>query len=350
MHKILIMTDFAIKLLQWYNVNKRLLPWRTTKDPYKVWLSEIIMQQTQVVQGESYYLQFVEHFPTVFDLAAASEQQVLKLWQGLGYYSRARNLHAAAKTIVSDFNGVFPNHYSEIIKLKGVGPYTAAAISSICFGEAKAVVDGNVYRFLSRVKGISTPIDSTEGKKEFALVADELLNKKHPGDHNQAMMEYGALVCRPSSPACNSCVFQDACHAFINDTVDMLPVKAKKVKQQPRYFHYFLIQEGSHIYLEKRTGKDIWENLFQLPLLELSSAKLHTAFSKMHQGQFTFIHRQKHVLSHQIIHASFYLANKSVLNSFDRNLQAAEIKQLDDYPFPQLVANFLHEKLMVKQD
>ncbi|MCU4154802.1 A/G-specific adenine glycosylase [Carboxylicivirga sp. A043] len=344
------MTDFAIKLLQWYNMNKRMLPWRATNDPYKVWLSEIIMQQTQVVQGESYYLKFVESFPTVHELAEASEQQVLKLWQGLGYYSRARNLHAAAKTIVSEYRGVFPCNYNEILKLKGVGPYTAAAISSICFNERKAVVDGNVYRFLSRLKGIRTPIDSTEGKKEFALLADELLNGNKPGDHNQAMMEYGALICKPSSPFCGDCVFKNECSAYLNDTIGLLPVKAKKIKQRHRYFHYFLIQDGSGIVLEKRADNDIWKNLYQLPLMETDKAKLTKGFIEQNKDKFRLINQQKHILSHQIINASFYLADKTILSDFKQEYILAEVGQLDKYPFPQLVANFLMEKLRVKQD
>jgi A/G-specific adenine glycosylase len=306
------------------------------------------MQQTQVIQGESYYLKFIEYFPTVFDLADASEQQVLKLWQGLGYYSRARNLHITAKIIASELKGVFPDTYDEILKLKGVGPYTAAAISSICFDEAKAVVDGNVYRFLSRLKGIHTPIDSTEGKKEFALLANELLDKNNPGNHNQAMMEFGALVCRPSSPNCEQCVFNDECSAYINKVVDTLPIKSKKVKQRPRYFHYFLIQEESKIFIEKRLSNDIWKNLFQLPLLETIKSGLPKDFKQKYIGKFALINQQKHILSHQIINASFYLGDKSMLDNFGNELILVNSCRLDDYPFPQLVVNFLNERLTVQ--
>ncbi|MCG8580322.1 MAG: A/G-specific adenine glycosylase [Bacteroidales bacterium] len=344
------MTDFAIKLHDWYNNNKRMLPWRATNDPYKIWLSEIIMQQTQVIQGEDYYLKFVENFPTVEHLARATEQQVLKLWQGLGYYSRARNLHVAAKTVVSEYQGIFPDTYVDILKLKGVGPYTAAAISSICFNEPKAVVDGNVFRFISRLKGICTPIDSTEGKKEFGIMADDLLDRNNPGDHNQAMMEFGALVCRPAVPACDICVFAEECHAFNNNETQSYPVKAKKVKQRSRYFHYFLIQDGTKVYLEKRLGNDIWKNLYQLPLIESVKDELPKGFLEKYKGNITLINQQKHVLSHQIINASFYLCDKSVVNGFDQTLVAAETGDLNEYPFSQLVANFLREKMKVQVD
>ncbi|WP_430815806.1 A/G-specific adenine glycosylase [Carboxylicivirga sp. RSCT41] len=344
------MTDFAIKLQEWYNTNKRMLPWRASKDPYKVWLSEIIMQQTQVVQGEAYYLKFVENFPTVNDLAKATEQQVLKLWQGLGYYSRARNLHAAAKSIVLEYGGRFPNTFVDILKLKGVGPYTAAAISSICFNEPKAVVDGNVYRFISRIKGVATPIDTTAGKKEFALLADELLDVKNPGDHNQAMMEYGALVCRPAAPACESCIFTSDCYAYIKREIDSLPVKSKKIKQRPRFFHYFLIQDETKIYLEQRSGNDIWKNLYQLPLLETGEKGLSNGFKKDYKGKFSMINQRKHILSHQVIYASFYLADKSLASHFQEPLIVAETNDLPDYPFSQLVANFLREKMKVQED
>lgn len=344
------MTEFAIKLHHWYNSNKRMLPWRVTTDPYKIWLSEVIMQQTQVVQGESYYLKFVENFPTVFDLANATEQKVLKLWQGLGYYSRARNLHVAAKTIVSKYNGVFPDSYKEILGLKGVGPYTAAAISSICFQLPHAVVDGNVYRFISRLKGVFTPIDSAEGKKEFSILANELLDKRNPGEHNQAMMEFGALVCRPSSPVCSDCIFIDECIAYMHSDIASLPVKSKKVKQRTRYFHYFLIQDKAKVYIQKRSGDDIWMNLYQLPLIETTTGGLSEDFEKSHKHKFEFIQQQKHILSHQIIYASFYLAERSLVDSFDYSLIKSEINQLQEYPFSQLVANFLQEKLNVQLD
>ena len=208
------MTDFSILIQAWYRQNKRDLPWRESKDAYKIWLSEIILQQTRVDQGLAYFEKFVHHYPTVFDLAAAPEDEVLNLWQGLGYYSRARNLHAAAQTVVNDFNGVFPADYKKILSLKGVGDYTASAISSIAFGLPHAVVDGNVYRVLARYLCNDTPIDSSKGKKDFKQIAQELLDEKHPGDHNQAVMELGALVCLPRNPQCEICPIRNTCMAF----------------------------------------------------------------------------------------------------------------------------------------
>ena len=223
------MDFFAKRLIKWYNFNKRELPWRSTSDPYKIWLSEIILQQTQVNQGLSYYLKFVEEFQTVKDLAKAPADKVMKLWQGLGYYSRARNLHEAAKNIVNEHKGEFPKAYEDIRALKGVGDYTAAAIASIAYNLPYAVVDGNVYRVLSRIFGIETPIDSTSGKKEFNELANELLTKKNPADYNQAIMEFGALYCRPKNPDCTNCIFNDKCEAYRLNKINLLPVKSKNM-------------------------------------------------------------------------------------------------------------------------
>ena len=220
----------SVKLISWYKKNQRDLPWRKTKDPYKIWLSEIMLQQTQVVQGLSYYLKFTEAFPTIKDLAKAPEDKVMRLWQGLGYYSRARNLHTTAKLVATEYKGFFPKTYDEIIALKGVGDYTAAAIASIAYDLPYAVVDGNVYRVLSRLFNLATPINSTQGKKEFQLLANELLNAKHAALHNSALMEFGALVCRPQNPQCETCVLQGHCLAFKNNTVAALPVKEKTIK------------------------------------------------------------------------------------------------------------------------
>lgn len=350
MHKILIMTDFGIKLQQWYRVNKRILPWRLTRDPYKVWLSEIILQQTQVVQGTSYYLKFVEKYPDVQGLAKASEEEVLRLWQGLGYYSRARNLHASAQFIVNELGGVFPRAYSDIIKLKGVGAYTAAAISSFCFDEPHAAIDGNVYRFISRLKGIRTAIDTTEGKKEFAMVADELLNRTNPGEHNQAMIEFGALVCRPVNPSCQECPFNDGCLALAQNSITELPVKSKKVKQRKRYFHYFLVEKEGGVYLNKRTDNDIWKNLYELPLLEVAKK---TPIKRLVGNTVplpVLVDEKTHVLSHQIIHASFYLADVAILELLEGRFVFVEAKALKTYPFSQLIANFINERIGVQTD
>ncbi|MGB2273007.1 MAG: A/G-specific adenine glycosylase, partial [Flavicella sp.] len=260
---------FSKTLESWYLSNKRDLPWRNSSDPYRIWLSEIILQQTRVTQGLSYYEKFVVAFPTVFDLANAKEEQVLKLWQGLGYYSRARNLHFSAKYIVEELNGVFPKNYSSLLRLKGVGDYTASAIASICFNEKTAVVDGNVYRVLSRYFGISTPINSTKGVKEFKSLAQELLITDNPGQYNQALMEFGALQCVPQNPNCLICPLEQSCDAFAKGIIDTLPVKEKKLKVKKRYFNFIVFQlpKGQTV-IEKRIGKGIWENLFQFPLVE----------------------------------------------------------------------------------
>ena len=237
---------FSNTLIYWYLQNKRALPWRKSKHPYFIWLSEIMLQQTRVVQGLAYYLKFTEEFPTVFDLAKAEESTVLKMWQGLGYYSRARNLHFSAKYIANELNGEFPSTYKEIIKLKGVGDYTASAIASICFNEPTAVVDGNVYRVLSRYFGIATPINSSAGIKEFKALAQSLLNTKQPGTYNQALMDFGAMHCKPQNPLCDTCPFANSCVALEKKLTKELPVKEKKIKITKRYFNFLVIKTDDH--------------------------------------------------------------------------------------------------------
>ena len=263
--------NFAKLLADWYLENKRSLPWRETNEPYRIWLSEIILQQTRVDQGKPYYLSFVKAFPKVEDLAQAEEVDVLKLWQGLGYYSRARNLHASAKYVASDLQGKFPSSYKDLLALKGVGDYTASAIASICYNEPVAVVDGNVFRVLSRIFGIDTPINSTEGVKQFKQLAQELLDKKDPANFNQGIMEFGATHCKPQNPLCDSCPFAAKCVAFNQNRISELPVKLKKQKVKNRYFNYlvFISEEGETI-LEQRRGKGIWEGLYEFPLVETS--------------------------------------------------------------------------------
>ncbi|MBL4704506.1 MAG: A/G-specific adenine glycosylase, partial [Flavobacteriales bacterium] len=262
------MNNFNSKIISWYTVHKRDLPWRKTKNPYKIWLSEIILQQTRIDQGTSYYLKFEAHYPTINDLANASEDEVLKDWQGLGYYSRARNLHGTAKHIVNELGGEFPNTYQEILKLKGVGDYTASAIASFCFGESEAVVDGNVYRVLSRYFGIETPIDSGKGKKEFKQLANQLICTENPSTFNQGIMEFGALQCKPKSPDCSQCPFQSSCVAYAKDKVGLLPIKEKKLKQRNRFFDYFLFLDNQQTILQQRTQKDIWQQLYEFPMIE----------------------------------------------------------------------------------
>ena len=266
------MDIFNSLIHHWYALFKRDLPWRNTRDPYFIWLSEIILQQTRIDQGMAYYMSFTEEFPTIADLASASEDKVLKLWQGLGYYSRARNLHFTARYIAENYNGKFPDEYCLILSLKGIGEYTAAAIASISFNQEYPAVDGNVFRVLSRFYGISDPIDTSAGKKIFVKLATELIKGTDPGMHNQALMEFGALQCTPQKPDCLRCTLSERCYAFANKKVTDLPVKLKKTVQRHRYFNYFDISHGDSTWLKKRVEKDIWKNLFEFPMIETSVA------------------------------------------------------------------------------
>ena len=343
---------FTHTLLSWYRDNKRALPWRDTQDPYLIWISEIILQQTRVAQGYDYYARFVRRFPDVKSLAAADDDEVMRLWQGLGYYSRARNLLAAARSME---DGVFPTTYEGVRALKGVGDYTAAAICSFAYGMPYAVVDGNVYRVLARYFGVDTPIDSTEGKKTFAALAQEMLDASHPADYNQAVMDFGALVCTPQSPACMFCPLAEGCAALAGGRVADLPVKLHRTKVTDRYFNYLFVRLGDDTLLHKRTADDIWQNLYELPLVEtaedLSAEEFlgSRAFADFLQGQSSAEVRPlsrgvKHVLSHRIIHANFYevlLPESSVFPGFLR----VPVADLDAYALPRLVHAFL-EKLL----
>lgn len=340
--------NFSKNVINWYSNNKRDLPWRHTTNPYYIWLSEIILQQTQVKQGLPYYLSFVKAFPTVFNLAESDEESVLKLWQGLGYYSRARNLHFTAKYIVNELNGKFPNTYNEIIKLKGVGDYTASAISSIAFGEIAAVVDGNVYRVLSRFFGIDTPINSTKGVKEFKALATELIDKKQPALFNQAIMEFGAQQCKPKNPYCILCPLQSACVAFQKSKISELPVKLKKLKAKNKYFNYLVcIDNKKNTLLEKRTQKGIWQNLYQFPLIEtpkstdVGSFELMLSENSLLKGldfnlslfnETDIIHK----LSHQHLHTKFWIIEFDKLPS--KGISKEELKK---YPVPALINDFI---------
>ena len=305
------MTDFLQLIYNWYNSNRRNLPWRNTEDPYKIWISEIILQQTRVDQGLEYYLKFIKAFPDVESLASANENQVLKLWQGLGYYSRARNLHESAKVIKAKYNGIFPRSHTAILSLKGIGAYTAAAIASIAFGLPHPVLDGNVYRLLARYFGINSPADSSTGKKEFYKTACEIMPSNHPGFHNQALMEFGALQCTPASPGCFNCPLVSSCFAFNQKKVLQLPVKLKKTGKRSRYFCYYLIESKNSIWLEKRTANDIWKNLYQFPVIE-TTTELSEEFAATNPPHFlngaeyqvkSVSAPQKHILTHQILFA-----------------------------------------------
>jgi A/G-specific adenine glycosylase len=346
------MQQLKAHLYRWYKHAKRDLPWRNTNDPYKIWISEIILQQTRIDQGISYYQRFTERFPDVQELARASEEEVLKLWQGLGYYSRARNLHRAAKIVLNEYKGVFPNSYADIKALPGIGPYTAAAISSIAFGLSYPAVDGNVYRVLSRYFGIPTPIDSTKGKKEFRELAEELIAGSNPGMHNQALMEFGALQCTPKSPDCQNCPLIADCFAAKMKQVGSLPVKQKKTKQINRYFNYYLLEHEDSIYLEKRTGNDIWKNLFQFPLCETQKPLndeevLSLTVPALPAGsQYnirTVSQVRKHILSHQIIWARLIRIEISEDVDIQNPFFKVNKKDISKFAVPRLLELFLEE-------
>ncbi len=346
--------------MPWYRKNKRDLPWRNTKNPYKIWISEIILQQTRVEQGLNYYYRFIEHFPAITDLAQASTDQVLKLWQGLGYYSRARNLHTTARHICKELNGQFPASYTEIHKLKGVGSYTAAAIASFCYNEPYAVVDGNVYRVLSRIFGISSPIDTTSGKKEFALLAQNLMNIKAPATHNQAIMEFGAIQCLPRNPNCETCPFQGHCFAFRNQKISTFPVKEKKTKSSNLYFEYLVLLYKNQTYIHKRTEKNIWQGLYEFPLIEQQRAINEAAFMKQlkqlpwlassHPLHLTSVSPPvKHVLSHRSIYARFWLFNlKTKIKT--TNYELVPQDELQNYAWPRLIDRYLETAPWLQTD
>ena len=347
------MPKFYKILTVWYQQNKRDLPWRTKNDPYWVWVSEIILQQTRVDQGTAYFLRFIERFPDVKTLADAPENEVLKLWQGLGYYSRARNMHVAARQIMNEFNGSFPDTIINIEKLKGIGTYTAAAIASIAFGLPYAAIDGNVYRVLSRMFGIETPIDSTIGKREFSELANELLDRQNPSVFNEALMEFGALQCIPQNPDCNSCPFQNQCIAFNQNKITTLPFKSKKTKAKNRYFNYLFIRQKEHFYLEKREENDIWRNLYQFPLIEsakalnieelLTTEQFKSLFDDMDISVDSISPEIIHVLTHQRLHVRFIEIS---IPKSETSFPWIKIlpNEVHDFPIPKLIDNFLMGK------
>ncbi len=338
---------FSKTLIYWYLQRKRDLPWRKTKDPYLVWLSEIMLQQTRVAQGMSYYHSFSEAFPRVTDLANAEENTVLKMWQGLGYYSRARNLHFTAKYIANELGGKFPNNYNDLLKLKGVGDYTASAIASICFDEATAVVDGNVYRALSRYFGIDTPINSSKGIKEFKALAQSLIDAKQPGTFNQAIMEFGSLQCKPQNPNCKQCPFNNSCVAFEKGKIKELPVKEKKLKVKKRYFNYLVITtENNKTILEERKGKGIWQGLYQFPLIEtdkeidaqefVTSKDFKTLIPTKSNVRLFNEQAIVHKLSHQHLYTRFWIIHQK-----ESSKATTRWEDVKNYPVPVLIDNFL---------
>lgn len=345
------MSSFTQEIYNWFLKNKRDLPWRNTSDPYKIWISEIILQQTRVAQGINYYNRILETFPTVFDLAKASEDDVLKLWQGLGYYTRARNLHFTAKYIVDNYNGIFPNDYKTILSLKGIGNYTAAAIASIAFKLPHAAVDGNIYRVISRYFGISTPIDSNKGRIEIQNIANDLIKGQDAGLHNQAFMEFGALQCTPKAPDCNSCSVKDTCYANKNKLTDQIPVKSKKIKQSTRYFYYYIIESKNSILLEKRNNKDIWKNLFQFPLFESKKelsdeeiVNLQIPLSSEKKANIKSVSTKvKHILTHQTIYARFIHIETENNNMNDSYFIRVNKKDIYKFAVPKLLERYLEK-------
>jgi len=344
--------NFSAQLINWYQVHKRDLPWRNISDPYRIWISEIILQQTRVNQGLDYYLRFVERFPNVEMLAAAEEDEVLKYWQGLGYYSRARNLHQAARQIIQDFGGVFPKTYPEVLRLKGVGTYTAAAICSFAYNLPYAVVDGNVYRVLSRLFAIETPIDSHSGKKEFDSLAQQLIENSAPSLHNQALMEFGALQCVPVSPDCSVCPLRVFCKAYELKMVERLPVKSKKTPTKQRFFNYLVINFNQYIFLQKRTADDIWKNLYEFPLIEtdhlLTEAELfeNDFFQKLFQSikEISILQISKpvhHLLTHRRITAQFITLQIAKKSEALKQFIEIPNTEIDDFAVSRLMELYL---------
>lgn len=345
------------RLISWYRENKRDLPWRQTRDPYKIWLSEILLQQTRVSQGLPYYYKFINNFPALRDLVNASEKEILRLWQGLGYYSRARNMHRCAEIIVREHQGIFPSEYDRLIKLPGIGPYTAAAIASITFDKPIPVLDGNVIRVLSRIFGILEDPQSGKGKKVFAALAENQISLSNPGEYNQAVMEFGALHCKPLRPACGQCTLNDFCYAYNHHKINELPLKIRKQPKKERFFNYLIIRDKGRIFLKERIKKDIWKGMYDFFMIETKSGELsagHYSSLFRYEGKGSrpdyFRKGVKHVLTHQTIHANFFQCTldavnievRARLNQEGRFYNVAEIRQL---PKPVLIENYLKEEI-----
>jgi A/G-specific adenine glycosylase len=354
---------FAARLIKWYQQHQRSLPWRLTRDPYKIWLSEIILQQTRVVQGLPYYQAFVEKYPTVYDLAAAGQSEVLLLWQGLGYYTRARNLHACARKVVEQFQGRFPDNYKTLLTLPGIGSYTAAAIASIAFQEAVPVLDGNVYRLLSRFFALDTPINTGKGKQVFMQLARDLIASATPDVYNQAIMEFGAIQCMPAAPRCDDCILKLDCSAYATDKQMLLPIKLPRLKIRKRFLNYFVILYGTKILMRLRTAGDIWTGLYDFYAVETDKAveleELSGVLIELIQAHGLSTKKActyKHILTHQILYASFFVLESSlefmqtVQCTFDNNLSIFELAQIQSLPKPVLICNFLEKHLYSKNN
>lgn len=342
--------EFTLKLLSWHESdNDRVMPWKGERDPYRIWLSEIILQQTRVEQGLRYYERFIKQFPNVHALASADEQVVFKLWEGLGYYTRCRNLIASAKIVSGSFNGIFPNTYDEILSLKGIGPYTAAAISSFAFNLPYAVVDGNVQRVISRYFGINTPVNTSAGKQLYQELAQALLDENAPALFNQAIMDFGATICKPQQPLCEICVQRNDCEAYKYQLVKQLPVKEKSIIKKNRWFNYVLIRNGTSILLRQRSEKDIWQNLHEFVLFESRAepdAESVQRFVKQLLKGSEFIlapanYQPRQVLSHQVIHGRFYEVRINGLLPQIVGYEAISVDRISLYAFPQIINSYL---------
>ena len=344
---------FSLKLFNWYQKNKRELPWRNTKDPYKVWISEVILQQTRVNQGLPYYKNFLEKYPTLNELSLADEEEVLFLWQGLGYYRRAINLLESAKKIVKTNNGVFPNTFKDILKIKGVGDYTASAISSICFNEKEVVLDGNVFRFISRLFGIKRDKKLKSTLFFFKNKLKSLIDNLKPGDFNQALMEFGALQCLPKKPLCYSCVFKLECKAYLNKDISSYPIKSSKIIKRQRYLNYIVILSNKKLIFKKRVKTDIWKNLYEFPLIEGKCSKMSQILNKnkfivlnkklKKPAEFLKVVSVKHLLTHQILNIKFWVfTSEGYVNN------SLSIKEIINLPKPIVISDFINKHLKSK--
>lgn len=348
-------TGFSKLLLEWHSGHQRNMPWVGSKDPYFVWLSEIILQQTRVEQGTPYYLAFIKKYPTVRHLASAPRDEVMKMWEGLGYYSRAVNMHSTAQQVTDEFNGVFPDDFATLIKLKGIGSYTAHAILSYAFGQPYAVADGNVLRILSRYYGINDPVDLPEGKNRITALAQRLLDKKNPGAFNQAMMDMGATVCKPAAPLCSECPFRKQCVAFRTGTVELFPVKAKKTARTSRSFHFLVFYDGKNTILQQRTGKDIWHQLYQFPAVEskvlmtekkLKADPVFKEWTAGFKGEMQTGEVFQQQLTHRNITARFYFFRVQSVKPYCRpGSVVTPVNALKDYSFPGVIRNFLKRNM-----
>lgn len=328
------------KLVEWHDPHQRDLPWKSTKDPYKIWLSEVILQQTRVDQGRPYYFRFISNYPDVRALAKAPLSEVLKLWEGLGYYARARNMHFAAIQVLSQFNGVFPTRYDDLLKIKGIGPYSAAAISSFAANEPQAVLDGNVYRVLSRFFNIDVPIDTKEGKVIFKNLAESCLDRENSAVYNQAIMDFGAILCTPKKPKCDECPLQGNCGAFFSKTINVLPVKSKKLLKRERFFLYLVSIKSGKIAIQKREGKDIWEELYEFPMVEFGNIAelLDSKYFRVNGQHYVYL---KQSLTHQTINGYFVF-----ISDFNDCHNKTKVKwvnstEISKFAFPKIICEFL---------